>query len=70
MFRFDSIVHLRRFEESDMRRQSLREVTDPVDADAIWSRLTGLEFRLTPPPGTIVPQSWPLRMAIVTIIVV
>jgi hypothetical protein len=70
VFRFDSVEHLRAFEVSDLRRRALREVTDLVEADAVWSRLTGLELWFTPPAGTVVPQPSRFRMALVMIAVV
>jgi len=70
VFRFDSIENLRRFEESDLRRRALAEVVDFVEADAVWQKLTGLEFWFTPPPGTVVPQPSRFRMALVMIAVV
>ncbi len=70
VFRFDSVEHLRAFEVSDMRRRALSEVADLVEADAVWSRLTGLELWFTPPAGTIVPQPSRFRMALVMIAVV
>lgn len=70
VFRFDSVEHLRGFEESDLRRRALMGVSEYVEADAVWSRLTGLEFWFTPPPGTVVPQPSRFRMALVMIAVV
>jgi antibiotic biosynthesis monooxygenase (ABM) superfamily enzyme len=70
VFRFDTVDHLRAFEESDLRRRALLEVGDLVEADAAWSRLTGLELWFTPPPGTVVPQPSRFRMALVMIAVV
>lgn len=70
VFRFDSVSHLRAFEESDLRRRALAEVIDLVEEDAVWNRLTGLELWFTPPPGTVVPQPSRFRMAIVMIAVV
>jgi antibiotic biosynthesis monooxygenase (ABM) superfamily enzyme len=70
IFRFDTAEHLRAFEESDLRRRALLEVVEYVEADAVWNRLTGLEFWFTPPPGTVVPQPSRLRMALVMIAVV
>jgi uncharacterized protein len=70
VFRFDSIEHLRAFEESDLRRRALAEVVDYVESDATWEKLTGLEFWFTPPPGTAVPQPSRLRMALLLIAVV
>ncbi|MEZ4404911.1 MAG: antibiotic biosynthesis monooxygenase [Polyangiales bacterium] len=70
VFRFESVESLRAFEESDLRRRALSEVTRFVEADAVWSRLTGLELWFTPPPGTVVPQPSRFRMALVMIAVV
>jgi antibiotic biosynthesis monooxygenase (ABM) superfamily enzyme len=70
VFRFDGVDTLRAFETSDLRRRALAEVSDLVEADAIWSRLTGLELWFSPPPGTVVPQPTRWRMAIVMIVVV
>lgn len=70
VFRFDRVEHLRGFEVSELRRQALVEVADLVEADAVWSRLTGLELWFTPPVGTVVPQPSRLRMAAVMIVVV
>jgi antibiotic biosynthesis monooxygenase (ABM) superfamily enzyme len=70
VFRFDSVENLRGFEDSELRRQALTEVGEYVEADAVWNRLTGLEFWFTPPPGAIVPQPSRFRMALVMIVVV
>lgn len=70
VFKFDSAEHLRAFETSDLRQRALLEVTDYVEADAVWSKLTGLELWFSPPPGTVVPQPSKFRMAIVMIAVV
>ena len=67
---FASLPHLRAFETSEMRRRYLAEVSDLVEADAVWQRLTGLEFWFTPPPGTVVPQPSRPRMALLMIAVV
>ncbi len=70
VFRFESVETLRAFEESELRRHALAEAAAFVEADAVWSRLTGLELWFTPPPGTVVPQPSKLRMALVMIVVV
>ena len=70
VFRFDSVEHLHSFEVSDWRRRALLDVTDLVEADAVWSRLTGLELWFTPPAGTVVPQPSRLRMSLVMVAVV
>jgi antibiotic biosynthesis monooxygenase (ABM) superfamily enzyme len=70
VFRFDSLDHLDRFEQSDFRARMLAEGTPLFVADAAWQRLTGLEFWFDPPPGTRVPQPSPHRMALVLIAVV
>lgn len=70
VFRFDSVEHLRAFEESELRRRALSEVVPHVEADAVWRKLTGLELWFTPPPGTVVPQPSRWRMALLLIAVV
>lgn len=70
VFRFATVEDLRAFEASELRRRALAEVVDHVEADAVWQRLTGLEFWFTPPPGTVVPQPSRWRMALVMIAVV
>lgn len=70
VFRFETVETLAAFEASDLRRDALAEVAHLVEADAIWSRLTGLELWFTPPPGTIVPVPSRFRMALVMIAVV
>lgn len=46
VFRVDSVAHPRAFEDSDLGRRALLEVTELVETDAVWSRLTGLEVFL------------------------
>jgi uncharacterized protein len=70
IFRFDTVDNLRKFEESELRYKYLREVVDYVEADAIWKKITGLEFWFSPPKGTIIPQPSRFRMALVMIVVV
>jgi hypothetical protein len=70
VFRFDGVETLRAFEESEVRRRALEEVTSLVESDAVWRKLTGLEFWFSPPPGTVVPQPSRFRMALVMIAVV
>lgn len=70
VFRFASLHDLRAFEASELRRRYLDEVIDLVEADAIWSSHTGLEFWFSPPPGTVVPQPVRWRMALLLGIVV
>jgi uncharacterized protein len=70
VFRFSSVETLRGFETSELRRRALAEVTELVEADAVWSRLTGLELWFSPPAGTVVPQPSRARMALVMIVVV
>ncbi len=70
IFRFDSLAHLEAFEASDLRARMLAEAAPHFAADAVWERLTGLEFWFDPPPGTRVPQPSALRMALVLICVV
>lgn len=70
LFRFDSLPHLEAFEQSAFRDRMLKEGADLFAADAIWDRMTGLEFWFDPPTGTRVPQPSPHRMALVLIVVV
>lgn len=68
--RFDSLQSLQAFEVSEMRARHLAEVAPLVEGDAMWERLTGLEFWFSAPPGTVVPQPSRPRMALVMIVVV
>lgn len=70
VFRFDSLANLEAFETSDLRATMLAEAAPLFAADAVWDRMTGLEFWFDPPPGTLVPQPSPHRMALVLIVVV
>ena len=70
VFRFDSVDHLRGFEDSELRRRALAEVVSFVEGDAVWSKLSGLELWFTPPHGLVVPQPSRFRMALVMIVVV
>lgn len=68
--RFATLADLRAFEGSELRARHLAQVADLVEADAVWERMTGLEFWFTPPPGTVVAQPSRPRMALVMIVVV
>jgi uncharacterized protein len=68
--RFATLADLRAFEGSELRARHLALVADLVEADAVWERMTGLEFWFTPPPGTVVAQPSRPRMAFVMIVVV
>lgn len=68
--RFDSLQSLQAFEVSEMRERHLVEVLPLVQGDAVWERMTGLEFWFSAPPGTVVPQPSRPRMALVMIVVV
>ncbi len=70
VIRFATLADLLAFERSELRSRHLAQVSDLVEADAVWQRLTGLEFWFTPPPGTVVPQPSRSRMAVVMIAVV
>lgn len=70
VIRFAGLDALRAFESSEMRSRYLAEVVPHVEADAAWQRLTGLEFWFSPPPGTVLPQPSPWRMAALLIGVV
>jgi antibiotic biosynthesis monooxygenase (ABM) superfamily enzyme len=68
--RFATLADLRAFEGSELLARHLALVVDLVEADAVWERMTGLEFWFTPPPGTVVAQPSRPRMALVMIVVV
>jgi hypothetical protein len=70
VIRFATLADLQAFEASELRARHLAEAADLVEADAVWQRLTGLEFWFTPPPGTVVPQPSRSRMALLMIVVV
>jgi uncharacterized protein len=70
VFRFDDLAALERFETSEFRARMLDEAAPLFAADAVWERMTGLEFWFDPPPGTRVPQPSPHRMALVLVAVV
>ncbi len=68
--RFASVEQLRAFEQSDVRRDALREVIPYVEGDAAWERHTGLEFWFAPPPGAVVPRPSRFRMALLLSVLV
>lgn len=70
IFRFASLEALEAFERSEWRAAMLAEAAPLFARDAVWERMTGLEFWFDPPPGTRVPQPSPHRMALVLIAVV
>ena len=70
VLRFDDLHHLEAFEASDLRKRMLAEADPLFAADAVWDRMTGLEFWFDPPQGTVVPQPSPHRMALVLVVVV
>jgi antibiotic biosynthesis monooxygenase (ABM) superfamily enzyme len=70
VIRFTGLDALGDFEASEMRARYLEEVLPYVQGDAIWERMSGLEFWFSPPAGTLVPQPSRFRMAMVMIAVV
>lgn len=70
VLRFTSMAPLQAFEASELRARYLAEATPYVEGDAIWEKLTGLEFWFSAPSGTKVPQPSRFRMALVMIAVV
>ena len=70
VIRFASLADLRSFEASEMRARHLAEVAGLVEADAVWQRMTGLEFWFAPPAGTVVAQPSRSRVALLMIVVV
>lgn len=51
IFRFDSLDHLKAYERSDFRACMRVKAADPFAAGAAWERMTGLAFRVDPPPA-------------------
>lgn len=70
ILRFATLEDLQQFEASELRSRYLAEVVPYVEADAIWEKLSGLEFWFSAPAGTVMPQPSRFRMAIVMIAVV
>lgn len=70
VIRWADVASLRAFEASALRADFLAAVQPHVEADATWRELTGLEFWFAPPPGTVIPQPSPARMALLLIAVV
>lgn len=70
VLRFATLPDLQAFERSEERMRQQAEVLPCVEGDAVWERLTGLEFWFTPPPGTVVPQPSRPRMALLMVAVV
>ncbi len=68
--RFSDLSALEKFEASELRSTFLRRVEPYVSGDAVWQKLTGLEFWFEPPVGTQVPQPSQFRMALLLILVV
>lgn len=62
--RFDSLANLELFEGSELRRRFLEEVAPHVEEDAVWEKMSGLEFWFDPPAGAVIPQPSLFRMAI------
>ena len=70
VFRFATLADLEAFERSELRQRFVARVIPHVEGDAVWQRMTGLEFWFEPPPGTVVAQPSPHRMAVLLIVVV
>jgi antibiotic biosynthesis monooxygenase (ABM) superfamily enzyme len=68
--RFQALEHLQAFEQSELRARYADQVAPFVEADAVWEKMTGLEFWFTPPPGTVVPQPSRARMVLLMTAVV
>jgi antibiotic biosynthesis monooxygenase (ABM) superfamily enzyme len=69
--RFDTLDHLRLWEESELRREWLAKLPpDTVDGEAVTRRLDGLEFWFTA-PGVATPVApSPHKMALVLLVIV
>lgn len=70
VFRFAALADLDAFERSELRSRLIAKVIPHVEGDAVWQRMTGLEFWFEPPAGTVVAQPSPHRMALLLIMVV
>jgi antibiotic biosynthesis monooxygenase (ABM) superfamily enzyme len=70
VFRFATLADLDAFERSELRSRLIAKVIPHVEGDAVWQRMTGLEFWFEPPAGTVVAQPSPHRMALLLIMVV
>jgi uncharacterized protein len=70
VLRFDDLANLEAFEASELRQRMLDEAAPLFAADAVREQMTGLELWFDPPPGTVVPQPSPHRMALVLATVV
>lgn len=70
VLRFATLADLRRFETSEFRSSYLAEAVNYVEGDAIWEKLSGLEFWFSAPAGTVLPQPSRFRMALVMTAVV
>jgi uncharacterized protein len=64
IFRFDRIDNLRRWEESDTRREWLGRVEALTVGEVSLHKVSGLEFWFTPSAGALIPPRW--KMAVVT----
>jgi uncharacterized protein len=67
---YRSVANLEAFEASDVKRRMLAEAAPLFAAEAVKDITTGLELWFDPPPGTIVAQPSPHRMALVLFLVV
>ena len=70
VFRFATLADLARFENSAIRQKYLAEVAPLVEAEAVWEKMTGLEFWFQPPKGAKIAQPSPHRMALLLTAVV
>lgn len=64
IFRFDTLAHLRAWEESAERASWLERSRELRTRDPDAERFTGLEYWFTPPPGALAPPRW--KMVVVT----
>lgn len=70
VIRFASVDDLQAYQRSELHARYTAEVAPHVEADAVWQRMTGLEFWFAAPPGTVVAQPSPWRMAALLVLVV
>lgn len=67
-FRFDTVEHLQRWENSAARHEWLQKLGGLTDEAPAREHHTGLEVWFTPPPGLEPPPRW--KMAVVTLIAI
>lgn len=68
VFRFDSYLHLRDWQESDIRRELLKKAESFRESEPSYHLESGLEYWFAPPGIPASPPRW--KMALVTVLAV